>query len=150
MVNKPGWAPLKLNQNGKHSNYNSASIRGCSNYGPSFGKFDLQIVSNASSSSNSCSDLGYTYSPPSGHNYASNFAREFLAGSYRFTPQEIETFYFFKSQGGLLNVCPPPWKKRSNKSFKKKMAFLSSRNVRAFHITRASCIHHKPNEIAVK
>ena len=67
----------------------------CSTYGPTFGGGnDIYISSYASSNSNSYSDLGYTYSPPSGHSYGSNFARSFLAGSYySFKPDEIEVFY---------------------------------------------------------
>ena len=47
------------------------------------------------------SNLGYTYSPPSGYSSGSTFARSFLAGSYQFNPDEEETFYDanFTSQG---------------------------------------------------
>ena len=47
------------------------------------------------------SNLGYTYSPPSGYSYGDSFAHSFLAGSYYFHPDEIETFYdtAFTSQG---------------------------------------------------
>ena len=106
VVNKPGWAPVKLNQTGKYSDVNSDSVYSCSSNGPSFGKNrDLYISSYATYSSNSHSDLGFTYSPPSGYSYGSSFARTFLAGSYQFTPDEIETFYNkkFLSQGGLVN-----------------------------------------------
>ena len=90
LVNKPGWAPVKLPQRGKHS-----SICHCgSSHGPLFGGGnDIRISSYASSNSNSFSDLGYTYSPPSGYSYQSTFARTFLAGSFKFTPDEVETFY---------------------------------------------------------
>ena len=49
------------------------------------------------------SNLGYTYSPPTGYNYGSSFARSFLAGSPHFNPDEVETFYDanFTSQGRL-------------------------------------------------
>ena len=142
MVNKPGWAPLKLNQTGENSCYKCVSIVGCSDYGPTFGGrhepgwkhlklnqtgentfyncvsivgcsgyvptfggvHDLYIFSDASSSSDSHSNLGYTYSPPSGYSYESNFTRTFLAGSYMFKPDEIETFYFFKSEGEILMI----------------------------------------------
>ena len=50
------------------------------------------------------SNLGYTYSPPSGYRYGSSFAQSFLAGSYQFNPDEVETFYDanFASQGRLV------------------------------------------------
>ena len=90
LVNKPGWAPVKLSQSGQ----NRYSIYFYSSYGPTFGGgHDINIKNYASSNSNSYSNLGYTYSPPSGHSYTSTFARTFLAGTYKFTPDEVETFY---------------------------------------------------------
>ena len=94
LVNKPGWAPVKLTQQGKYSNRRSRSIYSCNNRGPSFGGgHDIYIASYASSNTNSYSDLGHEYSPPSGHSYASSFTRSFLAGSYHFQPDEVEVFY---------------------------------------------------------
>ena len=94
LVNKPGWAPVKLTQQGKYSNRRSHSIYSCSSYGPTFGGGnDIYIASYASSNVNSNSGLGYTYSPPSGHRYGSSFAYSFLAGSYKFQPDEVEVFY---------------------------------------------------------
>ncbi|KAM7434953.1 hypothetical protein ABFA07_015053 [Porites harrisoni] len=93
LVNKPGWAPVKLPQTGKYSS-SRYSIYCGSSYGPTFGNgFDIYISSYASTNSNSYSNLGYTYSPPSGYSYSSTFAQTFLAGSYKFTPDEVETFY---------------------------------------------------------
>ena len=57
------------------------------------GSNDIRISNYASSNSNSYGDLGYTYSPPSGYSLYSTFARTFLAGTYYFTPDEVETFY---------------------------------------------------------
>ena len=94
LVNKPGWGPVKLTQQGQYSYSRSHSIYGCSSYGPSFGGgHDIYISSYASSNSNSYSNLGNTYSPPSGHSYSSSFAYSFLAGSYNFQPDEVEVFY---------------------------------------------------------
>ena len=94
LVNKPGWAPVKLSQTGKYSNRKLYSIFISSSYGPTFGGgHDINIKSYASSNSNSYSNLGCEYSPPSGYSYQSTFARTFLAGTYTFTPDEIETFY---------------------------------------------------------
>ena len=93
LVNKPGWAPVKLPQTGKYSS-RAQSIRFSSSYGPAFGGgFDIYISNSASSNSNSYSGLGHTYSPPSGHSFNSNFAQTFLAGTHAFTPDEVETFY---------------------------------------------------------
>ena len=92
-MNKPGWAPVKLPQTGKYSS-NRDSIHCDSSYGPIFGGgCDILISNYASSNSKSYSRLGHTYSPPSGYSYDSTFARTFLAGSYWFTPDEVETFY---------------------------------------------------------
>ena len=93
-MNKPGWAPVKLPQTGKYSSNRAYSIYSGSAYGPIFGGgHDIYIDNYASSNRVSQGNLGYTYSPPSGYSYSSTFARTFLAGSYRFTPDEVETFY---------------------------------------------------------
>ena len=93
LVNKPGWAPVKLPQTGTY-NYYSRSIYDCSSYGPTFGGgWDIAIYDYASSSSNSYTDLGHTYSTPSGYRYGTTFTYTFLAGTYKFTPDEVETFY---------------------------------------------------------
>ena len=94
LVNKPGWAPVKLPQTGRYSSNRLYSVCFRSSHGPTFGGgFDIYISNSASSSSNSYSQLGYTYSPPSGHSYGSTFAQTFLAGTFYFTPDEVETFY---------------------------------------------------------
>ena len=92
LVNKPGWAPVRLPQTGKYSSRRQHSIEDIPSYGPAFGGgHDMSDF--ASSNRNSYSNLGYTYSPPSGYTYSGTFARTFLAGTYQFTPGEIETFY---------------------------------------------------------
>ena len=94
LVNKPGWAPVRLRQTGKYSSRRQHSIEDIPSYGPSFGGgHDIHITDFASSKRSSFSNLGYTYSPPSGYAYSSTFAQTFLAGTYVFTPGEIETFY---------------------------------------------------------
>ena len=93
LVNKPGWAPVKLSQSGQYS-YGKESIYFDSSYGPTFGGgHDIYVNNYASSNSDSYTSLGHTYSPPSGYSYGSTFTRTFLAGTYEFTPDEIETFY---------------------------------------------------------
>ena len=94
LVNKPGWAPVKLPQTGKNSSNRRNSIYNHRSNGPIFGGgFDIYISKYASSNRNSFSNLGYTYSPPSGYSYGSTFSQSFMAGSLRFTPEEVETFY---------------------------------------------------------
>ena len=94
LVNKPGWAPVKLPQTGRYSSNRAYSVRFRSSYGPTFGGgHDIQIFYSGQSSGNSHSNLGHTYSAPSGHSYGSTFAKTFLAGTYNFTPDEVETFY---------------------------------------------------------
>ena len=94
LVNKPGWAPVKLPQTGKDSSNRRKSIFDGRSNGPIFGgAYDIYISNYASSNRNSYSHLGWTYSPPSGYSYGSTFAETFLAGSKNFTPDEVETFY---------------------------------------------------------
>ena len=94
LVNRPGWAPVKLPQTGRYSSSRAHSVLFGSSYGPTFGGGnDIHIPNSASSNSNSYSNLGWTYSPPSGYSYSSTFAQTFLAGTYNFTPDEVETFY---------------------------------------------------------
>ncbi|CAH3143474.1 unnamed protein product [Pocillopora meandrina] len=93
LVNKPAWAPVKLSQTGKYSSYRD-SIYSCPSEGPIFGRgYDIWIANYASSNTISGSNLGYTYSPPSGHSPGSSFTQSFLAGSYYFQPDEVEVFY---------------------------------------------------------
>ena len=94
LVNKPGWVPVKLPQTGKDSSNRRNSIYDQRSYGPTFGGgYDIYTSNYASSNRNSYSNLGWTYSPPSGYSYSSTFAGTFLAGSYSFTPDEVEAFY---------------------------------------------------------
>ena len=94
LVNKPGWAPVKLTQTGKYSYQRAHSTYGCSDRGPSFGAaHDIYVSNYASSSANSYTALGYTYAAPSGYSYGSTFTETFLAGTYNFQPDEVETFY---------------------------------------------------------
>ena len=94
LVNKPGWVPVKLPQTGKDSSNRRFSIYDDRSNGPTFGGgFDIHISIYASSNRNSKSNLGWTYSPPSGYSYGSTFTETFLAGSKNFTPDEVETFY---------------------------------------------------------
>ena len=84
---------MKLSQTGERSSFR-VTIYSCSKYGPIFGGGnDIHITNDASSNTRSYSNLGHTYSPPSGHSYLRSFTKSFLAGSYQFQPDEIEVFY---------------------------------------------------------
>jgi len=59
-------------------------------YGPSFGYgHDIYIANNANSNTNSHTRFGYSYSVPSGV----QDRKTLLAGTYKFTPDEVEVFY---------------------------------------------------------
>ena len=91
MVNKPGWQPLKLEQDNMIT---CCSIYGCDDRGPSFGDgADLEISNNATSNTESHSNLGNNYSLPPGYSSGSSFTQSFLAGSLYFRPDEVEVFY---------------------------------------------------------
>ncbi|XP_028405296.1 uncharacterized protein LOC114527802 [Dendronephthya gigantea] len=67
--------------------------------GPSLGLIfggghDIYIANNAGQSTSSHSNFGLTYRPPSGYNYGASNTQALLAGSYSFTPSEVEVFYF--------------------------------------------------------
>ena len=95
----PGWAPVKFEQTGWHGLNARYSIFRCNPFGPTFGGgHDLRLhFANRGSYSN----LGYTYGPPDGYSFGSKFAKTFMAGSFHFNPDEIETFYYaaFTPQG---------------------------------------------------
>ena len=58
------------------------------NYGPTFGSgHDLHISNNADRNTAS------SYHPPSGYSYSSSNTKALLAGSYHFTPTEVEVYY---------------------------------------------------------
>ena len=90
LVNKPGWAPVKLTQTGQHS----SSTYSYSSYGPTFGGgYDIYISDKASSNTGSYTNLGHDYAAPSGYSHGNSFTQTFLAATYNFQPDEIETFY---------------------------------------------------------
>ena len=63
-------------------------------YGAIFGGgHDLIIVNNANTNQNSSSSLGHTYQSPAGYQYGTKQTNSLFAGSYYFTPTEIEAFY---------------------------------------------------------
>lgn len=91
LVNKPGWGPTKLPQEGDSP---GESIYTCGRYGPVFGRgFDLKIGDDADYKTNSVAHIGWTYKPPKGHSHKTNFANTFMAGKEYFSPDEVEVLY---------------------------------------------------------
>ena len=64
-----------------------------SDYGPHFG-IDIYIVNNANSNSNSYAGLVWAYPAPA----AVQNRYTILAGTYRFSPDEVEVFYLDPTQ----------------------------------------------------
>ena len=82
---QPFKCPIINGKNGK-AMYCSPS------YGATFGGgHDLYIVNNTNQSSHG--DLGNTYQPPAGYQHGTSETQSLFAGSYYFTPTEIEAFY---------------------------------------------------------
>ena len=61
--------------------------------GPAFG-WDIVIASNSNSNSNSAARLGYAYPAPA----AVQDQYTILAGTFRFSPDEVEVFYLDPTQ----------------------------------------------------
>ena len=53
---------------------------------------DMFIYSNANTNQHSHTNLGKTYRPPDGYEHDTPQTKALLAGSYQFTPTEIEVF----------------------------------------------------------
>ena len=60
--------------------------------GPNFG-YDLDVADNAGTSAYSSTDLGDTFQPPPGYTFNHTKTQSLLAGSYYFTPAEVEVLY---------------------------------------------------------
>ena len=83
--NKEGLAPFKSLVTRPGS-----AIYRSSSYGPIFGGgHDIFIKDNANSNTNSFTNFGHSYSIPSGI----KDRKTILAGTYYFTPDEVEVFY---------------------------------------------------------
>jgi len=83
--NKEGLGPFKsMVRKPTYAIYRS------SGYGPTFGYgHDIYIADNANSNTNSYTNFGNSYSVPSGVQDSTII----LAGTYNFTPDEMEVFY---------------------------------------------------------
>ena len=53
---------------------------------------DLGIVNNANTNTNNFSNLGHSYTLPTGLTYGNDNAKTFLFGTSHFTPNEVEVF----------------------------------------------------------
>jgi hypothetical protein len=89
-VNKDNLAPFKS----PVYRYSGDALYTYTSFGPTFGGgHDIHISNNANANIGSYTFLGYTYRPPSGYTYNTDKVKNLLAGTYRFTPNEVETFY---------------------------------------------------------
>ena len=89
LYNINGYAPVKVNiMSGQYGN----AIYTFSSYGPNFGGHDLYIYNNAASNSNSRTYCGWSYPLPCEYSSSGSYCR-FYAGSYKFTPTDVEVFY---------------------------------------------------------
>ena len=83
----PFKAPLK-DENDEWALYHHSVL------GPTFGKGrDLSIANDATSNAVSYTKFGLSYQPPSGYTTYQTSTLSLLAGSYHFTPSEIEVLY---------------------------------------------------------
>ena len=90
--NGPGHAvynPVKLQV--KSDKYQNA-VRSCVYYGPIFGWGDIHISNNAASNTDSFTSCDTFYPLPPGYSLSGRNCK-FYAGSYKFTPTDIEVFY---------------------------------------------------------
>ena len=90
LKNKDNLKPFKaaVYRNSQYAFYHH------SDYGPAFaGGHDLCISNNANLNTASNTDFGYAYQPPPGYTYDATNTRALLAGTYYFTPSEVEVFY---------------------------------------------------------
>ena len=98
LYNINGYAPFKVNIKSSRSSY---AIYTCSDRGPVFGGGHVWwIANNAGSNRDSHTYCGNSYPLPPGYS-ASGASCQFYAGSYKFTPTDVEVFYlnneFFNS-----------------------------------------------------
>jgi hypothetical protein len=87
--NNDDLAPFKAPLRGENGFWAIAPGR---RYGPTFG-YDLVIHDNANSNADSRAYFGHTYQVPPGYTFKQTNTNTLLAGSYKFTPSEIEVLY---------------------------------------------------------
>ena len=85
--NKENLSPFKAPLKDQNSVY---AIGAYSSHGPTFGwGYDIYISDNAASNTNSYTGFNSYYQAPSGVSSPTTI----LAGSYKFSPSEVEVFY---------------------------------------------------------
>ena len=90
LKNKDNLKPFKA---AVYRNSHTAFVHG-SSYGPTFGGgHDLYISNNANLNIVSYTNFGTTYQLPPDYTPGAANTRALLAGSYHFTPSEVEVFY---------------------------------------------------------
>ena len=90
LYNINGFAPVKLQVKSGRQRY---AICRFYRYGPTFGGgHDIYISNNAASNRHSFTHCGNTYPLPPGYS-SSGGSCKFYAGSYKFTPTDVEVFY---------------------------------------------------------
>ena len=102
LYNINGFSPVKLQIKSSRQIY---AIYKCSSYGPTFGGgHDLHLSSNAASSRNSYTYCGHTFHLPPGYSSSASSCR-FYAGSYKFTPTDVEVFYETTTQNKPSSIA---------------------------------------------
>lgn len=86
LYNINGYAPVKLAQ----YNLRNDAMYHCSGYGPTFGAHDIYISNHAINNNDSHTHCGHTYTAPPGYSHSNC---PFFAGSFKFSPTDIEVFY---------------------------------------------------------
>ena len=90
LKNKDNVPPFKTPVYRNHR-YAIVSSSSC---GPTFGGgHDLFISNDSHTNQHSYTDFGHTYQPPEGYVHGTPQTKSLLAGSYEFTPTEIEVFF---------------------------------------------------------
>ena len=83
------YNPVKLRVKSDRYQY---AVLGCAILGPVFGLLDILISNNATSNQDSYTSCGDSYPLPPGYSLSGPNCT-FYAGSYKFTPTDIEVFY---------------------------------------------------------
>ena len=68
------------------------AVARCDSKGPIFGVGDIEISNNSASNQDSFTECGLVFPLPPGYSLSGSNCT-FYAGSYRFTPTDIEVFY---------------------------------------------------------
>lgn len=89
--NKDNLAPFRSYLRYRNTIY---AVNAVASFGPSFGAgHDLHISNNANKNKNSLTSFAWIFRGPSGYYGGQKKSMELLAGSYHFTPTEVEVYY---------------------------------------------------------